>query len=266
MENVKFLSDGIYNFVEMTLNSTNVQNLLKSNETFDLMIMEQFINDAFRGFQYHYNIPCIMFYPVGATPSVNNLVRNPDNPSYMPNVFSAFTGNKLTLMQRIENTLFYYFGIISMYYQSITRQDYLMHKYFPDAPYITDLTQNTSLIFLNSHFSVDQPKPYLPIMQEVGGLHIHPPRKLPKEIQKFLDEAEEGAIYFSLGSNVKSKFLPEEKKRAILNTFGKLKMKVLWKFEENYSLETPSNVKFCKWCPQQDILGKYLHYDISVNK
>lgn len=256
LENWKVINDMVCKFEDLTFGSKDVQNLLKSNETFDLLIAEQFMSDALRGFQHRYKIPCILFYPLGGSAYINDLVKNPDNPSYVINNMAAFTGTKLTLMQRVENTLIHYITLFSMNYFYMQQQNDILQKYFPDSPHITEIKQNTSLIFLNSHISVGQVKPHLPIMQEVGGIHIREPRKLPEDLQKFLNQAEQGAIYFSLGSNVKSKFLPDEVKKAILKTFSKLNVKVLWKFEdETMKKNISSNIMICKWCPQQDILG-----------
>ncbi len=40
-----------------------------------------------------------------------------------------------------------------------------------------------------------------------------------------------------------------------LSVFGKLKQRVLWKWETENMPDKPDNVKLVKWAPQQDILG-----------
>lgn len=74
-------------------------------------------------------------------------------------------------------------------------------------------------------------------------------------MKTFLDNATEGVVYFSLGSNVKSKSLPEKTKDILLNTFAKLPYKILWKFEDDHLENKPENVKIVRWLPQQDLLG-----------
>ena len=74
----------------------------------------------------------------------------------------------------------------------------------------------------------------------------------------FLDEAPDGVIYFSMGSNLKSFQMPEDKKQAFLEAFSKLKQRVLWKWEIDSLPGQPDNVKLGKWLPQSDILGKSL--------
>jgi glucuronosyltransferase len=49
--------------------------------------------------------------------------------------------------------------------------------------------------------------------------------------------------------------MSDEKRRLLLNVFGKLKQKVLWKWETEQMEDKPANVKLSKWLPQQDILA-----------
>ena len=49
--------------------------------------------------------------------------------------------------------------------------------------------------------------------------------------------------------------MSEDKRKALLNVFGKLKQKVLWKWETDHMEDKPPNVMLHKWLPQQDVLG-----------
>lgn len=71
-----------------------------------------------------------------------------------------------------------------------------------------------------------------------------------------MDNAKHGVIYFSMGSNLRSKHFPEELRRDFLKMFGELKQTVLWKFEDDLP-NLPSNVHILKWAPQQSILGTF---------
>jgi glucuronosyltransferase len=74
-------------------------------------------------------------------------------------------------------------------------------------------------------------------------------------IQTSCDEAVEGVIYISLGSNVRSDLLPEEKRCVFIEAFSALPQKILWKWESARLPGQPANVKIGDWLPQQDILG-----------
>ncbi|KAJ8923418.1 hypothetical protein NQ315_001976 [Exocentrus adspersus] len=75
------------------------------------------------------------------------------------------------------------------------------------------------------------------------------------DLKNFLDGAKNGFIYFSLGSNVKSKELRKESLNSIMQALGEMPYKVLWKFEDDYLPGKPQNVKLVKWAPQQAVLA-----------
>lgn len=73
-------------------------------------------------------------------------------------------------------------------------------------------------------------------------------------MQKFLDSADNGAIYVSWGSMVKAHTLPDERREQILKVFAGLKQKVLWKWANDSLPNQPSNVLIRKWMQQREIL------------
>lgn len=64
----------------------------------------------------------------------------------------------------------------------------------------------------------------------------------------------------SLGSNVRSSDLSQEKLSIFLNKFKSIKQKVVWKFETDLP-NKPDNVIIGKWLPQNDILA---HPNVKV--
>lgn len=79
-------------------------------------------------------------------------------------------------------------------------------------------------------------------------------RVLLQDLQKTLDDAKEGFIYFSLGSNIRGEFLSDERRNMFLKTFEKLPYIVLWKFESDLP-NKPNNVIIRNWLPQHAVLG-----------
>ncbi|CAG2061476.1 unnamed protein product, partial [Timema podura] len=75
------------------------------------------------------------------------------------------------------------------------------------------------------------------------------------DLKKLMDEADNGFIFFSLGSNIRSDMLSEEKRKVFLKAFSSLPCKVFWKWESDHLPGQPSNVEVRKWLPQNDILG-----------
>jgi len=126
---------------------------------------------------------------------------------------------------------------------------------------VKHMEREISVMLLNSHAPLTTARPTVDAMVSVGGMHIYPPKALPADMQVFLDGATEGAIFFSLGSNVQSKDMPAEMLRLFLQVFGSLKQRVLWKFEDESIRQLPENVMVRKWLPQADILA---HRNVKV--
>ena len=70
-----------------------------------------------------------------------------------------------------------------------------------------------------------------------------------------MDHAEGGVIYVSFGTIALGSQVPQDKQEALLNVFGKLKERVLWKWETSAMKEKPSNVMIKDIFPQQDVLA-----------
>ncbi|XP_063921468.1 UDP-glycosyltransferase UGT5-like [Zophobas morio] len=239
---------------ELTLNHTNVQNLLHSGEKFDAVILPQFMNDAHKGFAAHFDAPLILLSPLGANTWVNMLVANPSPTSYVPDALLSLS-SQMTFCDRLTNTIFQVYSHLLNHLLAFPKQEKLYNQYFPNNPPFYDVLYNTSIVLVNSHPSLSQPVPYVPNMIDIGGFHIKPAKTLPDDLQKFLDDSKEGVIYFSMGSNLRSAELPPEKRDVFLSTFAKMKMKILWKWEEDVLPGQPKNVKLGKWLPQQEILA-----------
>lgn len=248
---------GAYDFgnaiSDYVFNSEPVQGLLKSDERFDLVIVEDFLIPSLTAFSVRFNAPFIYVSAVGASVWNNNLFGNTAPASYIPHHLTSYT-SRMNFLQRLYNLFLTVFDVSYKYTYFYAEQNKILHKYMPEAPQLEDIVHNATLILLNSHTSVTDPVPHLPNMIQIGGFHVDDSKQLPKDLKRFLDDAKEGVIYFSMGSNLRSADLHVDKRNAILKAFGKLEQKVLWKFEGGIS-NLPSNVKIDKWLPQSAILG-----------
>lgn len=148
-----------------------------------------------------------------------------------------------------------------------------------DLPDLQDLAQRTSLILVNSHFSINQARPAVPNFIEVAGLHIRETKALPEAssivveniccygknfsqvLEKVIQSSKNGVIYFSTGSMVLSETFDPEKLQAIFDVFKELPYQVLWKAKRDRfpdGLKIPKNIYFQEWMPQLDILCKFI--------
>lgn len=241
-------------FLESTLEHENMQKLIHSDETFDILLVEHFNFDGFLALGPHFGVPTGMISAVGPSVSSNYLVGAPNIPSYMgPLVLEP--PYHTTFWKRAYSFIIYILDEIIRYVYVFPAQDKILRKYIPTSPNIYDVVYNTSLVIYNSDCGFNQPMPTAPNVVEIGGFHVRPPKKLPDDLQKVLDNAPNGVVYFSMGSVLKSKLFPVDQRREILTVLSKLKETVLWKFEEDLA-DLPPNIIIRSWFPQSDLLGK----------
>jgi glucuronosyltransferase len=185
-----------------------------------------------------------------------SLVSSSQSPfSYVPHPFLTYT-DKMTFAQRLSNTIHSYLETFMYKLYHLPNQRNLYQQYFPNAKKSFDeMYKSSAIIFLNNHVASSSPRPYLPNMIEIGGIHVEPSKPLPEDIQNFLDSAKDGAILFSMGSIIQAVQWPLEKREAFIKAFGKLKQKVLWKYENDTLPNKPDNVMISQWIPQRDILA-----------
>lgn len=246
---------------ETTLSHPPVLKLINSNEKFDLVITELFNTDCYVGFAHKFQVPFISISTTSYLPWGHERFANPDNPSYIANILLDHS-DRMSFLERVVNTVYVKITYWVHHYLSAVPSQEIAKKYFGQSlPPLVDIVRNTSLLLLNRHFSVSKPAPNLPVIIEVGGLHVQEPKKLPEDIDKFLNESEHGAIFFSLGSTVRSDTFSQKKIDAFLQAFSELPQRVLWKWEGNSLSEHHKNVKTAKWLPQGDVLG---HPNVKV--
>ncbi|XP_069682309.1 UDP-glycosyltransferase UGT5-like isoform X2 [Periplaneta americana] len=239
-----------------TLESPEMKKLVASNETFDLVITELFNTDCLLGYVYTLKTPFIALSSSTMMPWAYARFGTPNNPSYIGNQF-LYHASDMTFQERIINAL--YFVVFRwVYYYVYEKPAYeIVKNYFGESlPQLSDIAKNTSLLLVNSHFSSHHPRPLMPAIVEVGGLHLRSSGiRLTKDLQDFLDSAEDGVIYFSLGSFVRVESMPADKRDAFVQAFSELPQKVLWKWEKETLPGKPKNVKIVSWLPQMDVLA-----------
>lgn len=243
-----------------TLSHPRFQQLLQSDAKFDVIVIIIAVSEALLGLGHHFKAPVIAVSPQGALKSINDLVGTPDIPSYIPITFLGFS-DRMTFMERAENLFYSYVEDILTAISYTPRQQQLLEKYYPDKdmPSLDELKRNVSLALLNTHVTLGFPRPYASNMIEVGGLNIDRNVKpLPAHLQTFLDEAKNGAIFFSMGSNVRFSQIPNDIKHAILNGFREYpNMRILFKLDENATVPTHNidDVLVQSWLPQEPVLA-----------
>ncbi|XP_058123361.1 UDP-glycosyltransferase UGT5-like [Anopheles ziemanni] len=241
-----------------TLTSPEVQTLLHSEkETFDLLVLEIFVNDVFLGFADRFNCPVVGMSTFGASSWVNSLTGSPQPLSYVPHPMMGLT-DRMNFWERLTNVLFTALDEALMTFLCEATQQRYYKEYFPNAKRsLAEMRRHgVSLVLINSHFSLSFPRPYLPNLIEVGGFHVN--RKvtpLPEDIKNFIEKSEHGVIYFSMGSNLKPSKMDQQKRDDIIKVLSTVKQNIIWKWDDDTLVLDKSKFLLGKWFPQDDILA-----------
>ncbi|CRK94520.1 CLUMA_CG008025, isoform A [Clunio marinus] len=226
---------------------------LMREEKFDLVIVGYFMTEFMLGVADHFKCPSILFSPAMAFDVINQALGNPLG--FVANVMVPV--KEWNFIGRLKTFLATGAELgLTQYLKYRARQVYDFN--FPADRYRSydESLQNVSLALINDHFSSGRVRPNLPSMVEIGGLQVKPkPSPLPEDLKNFLDEAKDGAIFFSLGSNAKSTFLSKEILQILLKVFASLKQRVVMKWEADTMENQPKNVFISQWLPQDDVLA-----------
>ncbi|ODM98020.1 UDP-glucuronosyltransferase 2B20 [Orchesella cincta] len=227
--------------------------ILKAKEKFDLAFVNAVPNQCVLGLVNYLSIPHIY---LGSLPLTNSHIGGVGGffpRSFIPSPFSPFV-DKMTFLERVMNFII---EMLSghLYYQKQSAEIY--RKYLgSDIPTVEEIDRNVSMIFMNTNFLLTFPRPLLPDIVEVGGMHLKQGRSdaLPSDLEELLSGAKHGFIYFSLGSIVRTKNMPPDVRQKFINVFSKLKQLVIWKWDNESEADLPDNVVVRKWLPQQAVL------------
>jgi glucuronosyltransferase len=152
-----------------------------STERFDLIITEISWGECFFAFIHKFGSPPVIATSgIGIPPWISLTMGNPENPSYMPNFFLPYTSH-MTFGERVLNFIIHNFILFLHEYRHIPAQEAIARKYFKDFPPFWDIERNFSIVLVNTVPGVDDPRPLLPNVIPVGGMHIKDaPDPLPK--------------------------------------------------------------------------------------
>ncbi|XP_033607657.1 UDP-glucuronosyltransferase 2B15 isoform X2 [Cryptotermes secundus] len=244
--------------VKKQLSSPQLQEFIRSNATkYDLVFLEALLYQSYHGLIHLVGSPPVIgILSLECFWTAGDAMGTPNNPAFVPEILLSY-GNRMTFYERLQNMLFWLWIRYKIYLEAFPEQEAIMRRFFGSSPpSIIDAERNISLLMLSSNWVFNYPIPLMPTVLTFHSLHVKTTNDtLPNDLQTFLDEAEYGVIYFSLGSNVRSDRMPQEKRHAFLSAFSELPQRILWKWESDSLPGQPPNVRLGKWLPQQDILG-----------
>ncbi|BES95203.1 glucuronosyltransferase [Nesidiocoris tenuis] len=232
IDNIRQVFDGLEDYESM-LTSRPIREFLVKNSSYDLVIVELFNTDMFLPIVHRFGAPYIAISP-------------------------CFAGRPMDLTTRAWNVLYHlaFTGYYDFVVGPVAQRT--VDRIFPDAPPLSKLASNVSLILVNTHGSLHQPPNSSPRIVEIGGSHLGHQDPIERhEIHAWLDKyTSRGTILFSLGSMFNAGSIPEAKRNIFRNALKRLPQLVIWKMAlppgEN---RTDGNIVYSEWVPQEIVLG-----------
>ncbi|XP_031331044.1 UDP-glucuronosyltransferase 2C1-like [Photinus pyralis] len=231
-----------------------VLDLINGDGRFDLVIGEHHFATPF-AFAHRFGCPSIGVISIEGWSAHYGLVGSPNHPILYPEFWSAWD-DRLSIVQHVENFILYFWTRMHLMDYMLEMDKQLIDKHFgSDYPSPQALMQNVSLLFVNSEPVFNPLRALMPSVIQIGtALALTASKPLPKELKATLDNASNGFIYFSLGSNVQSEMLPPELLDVFLSVFAELPYTVLWKFGSDILPNKTDNIIISKWFPQPEVL------------
>ncbi|CAH0402436.1 unnamed protein product [Chilo suppressalis] len=236
--------------------------LSDTNHKFDAVVAEWFFSELLSGIAPLFQSHMIWFATTEAHWQILRIVDDIPSPAYTTELFSENIP-PLDFLQRAKELWSVIKKYVILNFVVMPFEQHLYNKVYTPIgekrgiklPYYYDAAYNGSLLLLNSHPSIGTPFRLPQNAHYVAGFHIDTKTKpLPENLQKLMNEAKHGVIYFSMGSNLKSMDMSDLMRDSLLKMFSELKQTVIWKFESDLD-KVPKNIHLTKWAPQQSVLA-----------
>ncbi|XP_036139103.1 UDP-glycosyltransferase UGT5-like [Monomorium pharaonis] len=207
--------------------------------------------------------PVVGFIPYGSAPWLKDYIGGFHYPTVR--TYPIISTKPVNLWQRTLNVLYYIADDLMRYYYYMPIIQRLAEEYVGHAirPLREIEKDSINMVLINTHSSFEPGIPLPPNTLEIAGLNAQTVESIaneivvmyPENIRVFLDEAKNGAIIISLGTNVKWKFIGLDKIKVVILALAKLKQRVLWKLDIEVPFQIPNNLMIMKWIPQNEVLS-----------
>ena len=150
------------------------------NEKFDLIFLTPLFNECLYGYIHMLNTSVVLYNQAGVIPWLAGDLGTPNPLSFTPNLLLGYS-DRMTYFERLGNFIgtMYCYLTLEYYYYPIVEQIY--RDFFdPNLPPVKEIIKNSSIVLANSNIAFHKPRPLMPDIIEVGGLHMTPPKSVPK--------------------------------------------------------------------------------------
>ncbi|XP_061400905.1 UDP-glucosyltransferase 2-like [Musca vetustissima] len=231
-----------YQIAANILKNPEVVNMVQK-ETFDLIILDVIFAESLYGLLQYFDAPIIGMSIFGSSVSIDGLMGNSSPLSYVSSLTMTHRQDEnMNFWKRFLNTMEFILGSVYVHYEYMPANRRFYERQFPNATKtIEDIQKKYAMIFLNDHPVITSPRPYVPNMIEVAGLHIPEiPEPLADHVYGILNNTH-AFIYIAIGNLFPQNIMP-----GILNQLEQLPYPIIWNANNSPSsaLRIPANVKF----------------------
>lgn len=223
------------------------------NETpYDVMLVEDYYQEAFLYLAELVGCPVVALNPRSAPQLSSHYFLGLGE----LNVYSFHDLHDPTMM---DNSLAVYAN--KRYAEYLQQQEAVIKQLFQLTPETNidfpHLHQRVVYILSNAYNYFNPPSPIVSGKEiKIGGFYIRPPKDLPKDIADFLHDANYGAIFVTLPSQVYGVAMEMDNViNRLMSAFSAMKQKVLFEWDGPKIPDQPKNVLVRRWIPQSDILA-----------
>jgi len=170
---------------ELVMSHSDMKRFVHSDSnSFDLVMIETFCQEYSVAIGHKFNAPVINLVPAMVWASVSKWLHVPATFSYIPDSCLK-SAPDMSFVERLENTVA---GAMQLYAANcwyLPRIKEIMDTHFAysgweSRPQLERMLNDVSLTLVNWHHAIGVPRPYLPGIIEVGGMHIRQPNALPE--------------------------------------------------------------------------------------
>lgn len=156
----------------------SVKQLINGPSKYDLLLTEHFNSELNLIFAYKFNIPFILMSSCNLLPWNKYVVGQPYVLAIKPSTLTSLPP-KMNLYERSMNMISNAIQLLGFNYYCRKRDEEIIKQKLNMDVSLNTLVLNASLIFVNTHFTMFEPRPLVPAVVEVGGVHIQPIKPVP---------------------------------------------------------------------------------------
>ncbi|XP_071977586.1 UDP-glucuronosyltransferase 1A1-like isoform X2 [Engystomops pustulosus] len=176
----------------------------------------------------------------------------PTPASYVPRMLTALS-DQMSFPERVKNL---FFDLTTHFMCDLLYSPYqqLATDFLKRDVDLQEILGHAAIWLMRLDFVFEYPKPMMPNMVMIGGIHCAQKKPLNQDFEKIVNSSgEHGFVVFSLGSMVSE--IPMNKAMDIAEAFRYIPQTVIWRYTGKVPSNLANNTHLVKWLPQNDLLA-----------